>query len=52
LIIVKMSFEFTIPKENYEMVKDAMDKSNDAIFVKCDERKRFVRAVPDVDNCQ
>jgi hypothetical protein len=45
-------FEFTIPKENYEMVKDAMDKSNNAIFVKCDERKRFVRAVPDVDNCQ
>jgi hypothetical protein len=43
-------FEFTIPKEQYEMVKDAMHKSDRAIFVKCDEGKRFVRAVPDVDN--
>jgi hypothetical protein len=42
--------EIPIPKENYEMVKDAMDKSNSAIFVKCDESKKFVRAVPDVDN--
>ncbi len=40
-------FEFTIQKENYEMVKDAMDRSNSAIFVKC-EGKRLVRAVPDV----
>ena len=40
-------FEFTIPKENYDMVKEAMNKSNSAIFVKCDERKKFVRAVPD-----
>jgi hypothetical protein len=29
------------------MLKDAMNKSNSAIFVKCDERKKFVRAVPD-----
>ena len=43
-------FEFTIPKEKYEMVKDAMDKSKGSIFVKCDESKKFVRAVPDVDN--
>jgi hypothetical protein len=43
-------FELTIPKENYDMVKDAMDKSNNAIFVKWDADKRFVRAVPDVDN--
>ena len=43
-------FEITIPKENYEMVKDAMDKSNSAIFVKCDEGKKFVRVVSDVDN--
>jgi hypothetical protein len=31
------------------MVKVAMDKSNSAIFVKCDAGKKFVRAVPDVD---
>jgi hypothetical protein len=43
-------FEFMIPKENYEMVKDAMDKSSRAIFVKCIEDKKIVRAVPDVDN--
>jgi hypothetical protein len=30
-----------------------MNKSKNAIFVKCDEGKKFVRAVPDVDNqCQ
>jgi len=45
--ILPSEFEFTIPKENYEMVKDAMDKSDSAIFVKCDEGKKFVRAVPD-----
>src|SRR5215471_21109201 len=28
-------FELIIPKEEYEMVKDAMDKSKSAIFVKC-----------------
>ena len=48
--IQQSEFEFTILKENYEMVKGAMDESNSAIFVKCDEAKRFVRAVPDVDN--
>jgi hypothetical protein len=32
------------------MVKGAMDKSNNAIFVKCDADKKFVRAVPDLDN--
>jgi hypothetical protein len=42
-------FEFYIPKEKYVMVKDAMDKSKTAIFVKCDDSKKFVRAVPDVD---
>jgi hypothetical protein len=31
------------------MVKDAMNKSKTAIFVKYDESKKFVRAVPDVD---
>ena len=30
-------FEFFIPKEKYVMVKDAMEKSKTAIFVKCDE---------------
>ena len=39
---------FTIPKEKYEMVKDAMDKSKSAIFVECDESKEFVRAEPDM----
>lgn len=43
-------FDFIIPKEKYEMVIDAMDESESAIFVKCDWSKRFVRAVPDVDN--
>jgi hypothetical protein len=43
-------FEFIIPKEEYEMVKDAMDKSKSAIFVKCDGSKKFVCALADVDN--
>jgi hypothetical protein len=43
-------FEFIIPKKEYEMVKDAMDKSKSAIFVKCDGSKKFVRALADVDN--
>ena len=42
--------EIIIPKEKYEMVKDAMDKSKSAIFVKCDETKKFACAVADVDN--
>src|SRR5215469_348929 len=45
--------EFTIPKENHEMVINAMNKSKNAVFVKCDESGNLVRAVPDVDNqCQ
>ena len=43
-------FEFIIPKEEYEMVKDAMDKSKSAIFVKYDGSKKFVRAEPDMYN--
>jgi hypothetical protein len=43
-------FECIIPKEEYEMVKDAMDKSKNAIFLKCDGSKKFVRALADVDN--
>jgi hypothetical protein len=43
-------FELIIPEEEYETVKDAMDKSKSAIFVKCDGSKNFVRAVADVDN--
>jgi hypothetical protein len=39
-------FEFIIPKEKYEMVKDAMGKSKSSIFVKCD----VARAVADVNN--
>ena len=37
-----------IPKEKYEIVRDAMDKSKSAIFVECDESKEFVRAEPDM----
>ena len=48
--ILASEFEFIIPKEKYEMVKDAMDKSKSSIFVKCDESKKFARAVADVDN--
>jgi hypothetical protein len=48
--ILMSEFEITIRKENYEMVKDAMDKSNGAIFVKCNADKKFVHAAPDVDN--
>ena len=40
---------FPIPKEKYEMVIEAMDRSKSAIFVECDESKKFVRAVADVD---
>ena len=43
-------FEFIIPKEEYELVKDAIDKSKSAIFVKCAGSKKFVRALADVDN--
>jgi hypothetical protein len=43
-------FEFIIPKEKYEMLRDAMDKSKSTIFVICDGSKKFVRAVADVDN--
>jgi len=42
-------FEFIIPKEKYQMVRDAMEKSQCAIFVKCDGSKKFARAVADVD---
>ena len=42
--------ELIIPKEEYEMVKDAMDKSKSAIFVIYDQSKKFVRALADVDN--
>jgi hypothetical protein len=42
--------ESIIPKEKYDMVRDAMDKSKDAIFVKWYGSKKFVRAVADVDN--
>jgi hypothetical protein len=48
--IPAFGFEFIIPKEEYEMVKDAMDKSKSEIFVKCDGSKKFVRALADVDN--
>ncbi len=40
--------EFIIPKEEHELVKDAMDKSKSAIIY--DQSKKFVRALADVDN--
>ena len=43
-------FELIIPKEEYEMVKDAMDKSKSAIFVKCDASKKFLHVKPDMYN--
>ena len=39
---------FTIPKEKYEIVRDAMDRSKGAIFVECDGSKKFVRVEPDM----
>jgi len=41
-------FEFTIPKEKYEMVRDAMNKSKNAIFVKLDGNNKFLSADADV----
>jgi hypothetical protein len=48
--IETFGYEFIIPMEEYEIVKDAMDKSKSAIFVICDGSKKFVRTVADVDN--
>jgi hypothetical protein len=48
--ILASESEFIIPKEEYDMVRDAMDKSNGAIFVIFYGSKKFVRAVADVDN--
>lgn len=48
--ILATEFEFRIPKEKYEIVRDAMDKSKDSICVTCDESRTFVRANPDVYN--
>jgi hypothetical protein len=45
--------EFTIPREKYGIVKDAMDKSKASIFVKFDGNKKFLGADPDVlDNSE
>jgi hypothetical protein len=48
--IAETAFVFLIPKENYKMVRDAMDKSKDSICVTCDESRTLVRAQPDVYN--
>jgi hypothetical protein len=40
----------TIPREKYQMVRDAMDRSKSAIFVECDKSKKFVRAEPELYN--
>jgi hypothetical protein len=39
-----------ILKETHQMMRDAMKKSKNAIFVICDGSKKFVRVVADVDN--
>ena len=41
---------FTIPKEKYEIVRDAMDRSKRAIFVECDGSKKFLHVKPDMYN--
>jgi hypothetical protein len=48
--VLATGFGFPIPKEKYEMVIAAMDRSKSAIFVECDESKKIVRVVADVDN--
>jgi len=48
--IKAFGFEFIIPKEEYETVKDAMDKSKNAIFVKCDGSKKLLHVKPDMYN--
>jgi hypothetical protein len=48
--ILATEFEFTIPKQKYEMVRDAMEKSKDSICVTCDESRTFVCVDPDVNN--
>ncbi|MGA9151703.1 MAG: hypothetical protein WBZ36_14090 [Candidatus Nitrosopolaris sp.] len=40
--------EFTISKDKYEMVRDAMNKSKTSILVRFDENNRFLSADPDV----
>jgi hypothetical protein len=48
-----IEFKFTIPKEEYGMVKDAMDKSKASISLKFDGNKKFLGADPDVfDNSE
>lgn len=45
--------EFTIPKEKYAMVQDAMDKSKTSISLKFDGNNNFLGADPDVfDNSE
>jgi hypothetical protein len=40
----------TITKEYPDFETDAMDKSKSLIFIKCDGKKEFLRALADVDN--
>jgi len=48
--IPRSESKIIIPKENHQMMRYAMKKSKNAIFVICDESKKFVRVVADVDN--
>ena len=48
--IPRSEFKCIIPKEKHKMVIDAMDRSKSAIFVICDESKKFVGVLADVDN--
>ena len=46
--IAETEIEILIPKEKYQILRDAMDKSKNSICVTCDENRTFVRADPDV----
>ena len=48
--IPRSESKIIIPKEKHQMMRDAMKKSKNAIFVICDGSKKFVRVVADVDN--
>ena len=40
--------EFTIPKEKYQNLNDAMQKSRNFVFIVFDNGGVFERAVPDI----
>ncbi len=48
--IAETEIEILIPKEKYQMIRDAMDKSKNSVCMTCDENRTLVRADPDVYN--